>query len=613
MMRITPAVALVALLGTSALAWGQTRPSADIGGVHYAAVDPGDAFTETSLSAVDWLPPSPTAREREARMMAYVTADPGDYKPNRPPRPEERVSRLSTLVTPGQAVAVWFGIHALADLRGLDVEVDPRGAPVTVDVRHEHFWPQRTGWRSRQWYMTPELLLPCSDGMKTVPTQRGLLEERPFDVGQGGSAAFWLTVTATEHARAGQYRLAVRVTSRPRGELLLPLTVEVLPFTLERPADRLSLLYADVGRWRTMSDEQVLAEVRDFARHGFTGLVEIPLGEPDLTGIAEGRATFDASPFRKLVALCAQAGLPGPHVCSAGGMPERVAQALGIEVNLHAGEWPEKLKAGLRVVARAAVEATRDAGARWYYYGVDEPSGDNTYAIQDYQCWRGGGAETYATFYNIGFLEKASQYLTAPCFVVGLVSARDTAREAREACARTGAEFWWYGSGSYVNPFPQEGFMFHNRYATGLLWYKTGARAQVTWTFCRPHEDVFNDFDGSAVNSGEPKDQATAYPHLLKPDDWSTYQGAIPTIAWESIREGVDDYAYLHTLERAIERAKHSASAPRQRAALRAEEALRSMVDGIPWANPMNSATFSTQRLQDVRHKAARLIAELRG
>ena len=608
------ATLLVTALLTPLTALAQGGPPADIGGVHYAAVDPGEPFTEASMAKVDWAAPQPTERERSAGMIAHVTADPGDYKPNRPPRPEERVSRLSTLVTPGASVAVWFGVYALADLEGLEVRVDPRGAPLSVDVRHEHFWPQRTGWRSRQWYMTPEVLLPCSAGVRTVPTQRGLLEERPFNVAQGETAAFWLTLTAPPTARPGAYRAAVRVVARGREmELLLPLSVEVLPFALERPTDRLSLLYADVARWRTMSDEQVLAELRDFARHGFTGLVEMPLGEPDLSQLAAGKVTFDASAFTRLAALCAQAGLPGPHVCSAGGLPQRVAEALGIECNLHEDTWPEELKAGLRTVVRAAVEATKDIPQRWYYYGVDEPSGENTYAIQDYQCWRRGGAETYATFYNIGFLERASEYLTAPCFVVGLVSAKDTATEAREACARTGAEFWWYGSGSYVNPYPQECFMFHNRYAAGLLWYKTGARAQVTWTFCRPHEDVFNDFDGSAVNAGEPKDQVTAYPHLLKPDDWSTYQGAIPTIAWESIREGVDDYAYLYTLERAIDRAKQSSSAPKQRAAMRAEEALRAMVDGIPWSNPMNAATFSTQRLQDVRQKAARLIAELEG
>jgi len=278
---------------------------------------------------------------------------------------------------------------------------------------------------------------------------------------------------------------------------------------------------------------------------------------------------------------------------------------------VQSGPWPEELKAGLIAVARAAIDATADLDADWYFYGTDEPSGDNTYAIQDYQCWRAAGAETYATFYNIGFLDRAAEYLTAPCFVVGLVSPEERARAAREGCERNGAEFWWYGTGSYVNPFPQEGFMFHNRYGAGLLFWKTGAKAQVTWTLCRPHEDVFNDFDGSGANAAEPKEQATVYPWLLEPDDWSTYQGAIPTIAWESLREGADDYAYLHTLAVLIDEAQQRGGRDARRAADRADAALTELVEAVPWANPMGGVAFDTGMLQEARRQAADLILSL--
>ena len=248
---------------------------------------------------------------------------------------------------------------------------------------------------------------------------------------------------------------------------------------------------------------------------------------------------------------------------------------------------------------------------RWYYYGVDEPTGDNTYAIQDYQAWHDGGAPTYATFYVPSFLEKASAYLTAPCFVVGLVSAEKNAAEARDACAKTGAEFFWYGTGSYVNPFPQEGFEWHNRYGAGLLFWKTGAKAQASWTFCRPHEDVFNDFDGSRANSGEPKEQCTAYPHLLKPDDWTTYQGALPTIAWEALREGKDDYLYLYTLTTLIKQAQASGKPAAAQAAADAQAMLDGLVASVPWANPMGPTGFETSRLQQVRRMVASRIVTL--
>lgn len=600
-----------AMMTFCAVCLAQETGPVTIGGVTFEKVDPGEPFRERPAPPQDWQPPAPTAAERAAGMIAFVTADAGHYKPDRIPRPEEHAQSLAAFLTPGEDEPVWVGIHGLENLERLTLTVDTADAPVAVDVRHLHFWPQRTGWRSREWYITPELILPCAEGKRTVPVTRGLLEEREFNLAAGETAAFWLTLTAPSDAPPGRYRAMVSIRGADRPALLLPLEVEILPFRLQRPTDRHSLLYADTSRWRHMSDEQVMAELRDFARHGVTGLVEMPLGSVDLTGIREGKVSFDASAFNRLAAMCVEAGIPGPHVCHFGGIPGRVRDALGLTVDLQKDTWPRELQEGVEAVARAAVEATADAPARWYFYGVDEPSGDNTYAIQEYQCWRRGGAETYATFYRLDFLEKASEYLTAPCFVVGLVSTEARAQAAREACEETGAEFWWYGTGSYVNPFPQERYVWHNRYGAGFLFWKTGARAQVAWTFCRPHEDVFNDFDGTPHNAAEPKEQVTAYPHLLAPGDWSTYQGAIPTLAWEGLREGADDYAYLHTLSTLIEQAKAGPAAAARTAATEAEQVLEALVDAIPWANPMNAPTFPTDQLQQARRVMADLTVGL--
>ena len=590
---------------------GQEASPVVIGGVPYAYVDPGEPFRERPAAPPTWEPPTPTPAERRAGLLAYATSDPGEYRPDRLPKPDEHAAELRVFLTPGEDEPLWVGVWGLEALQGLRAEVNRGSAPVAVDVRHAHFWPQRTGWRSREWYMTPELLLPCGDGTRLVPTTRGLLEERAFDLAAQQTAVFWITLTAAPEARPGTYRAAVRIRGEGRPALRLPLRIEILPFRLQRPDDRFWLLYADGGRWSAMSEAQVLAELRDFARHGITGLVEGPLGTPDLSRLKGGEVDFDASPYLELAERCRAAGLPGPHVCSHGGVPERVRDALGAQCDLMQGEWPAEVAQGVEAVARAACAATKDAAAKWYFYGWDEPSGDNTYAIQDYQAWRRGGAETYATFYQIGFLEKASEYLTAPCFVVGLISNEEQARLARETCERTGAEFWWYGTGSYVNPYPQEGHLFHNRYGAGFLFWKSGAKAEVTWTFCRPHEDVFNDFDGSPANAAEPKEQATTYPHLLKPDDWSTYQGAIPTLAWEGLREGVDDYLYLYTLTALIADGRDSREATARDAAERAATELQQLVEAIPWTNPMNEATFDTRRLHDSRRAVADLILEL--
>lgn len=603
-------LALVLASALLATAQDQATGPVTIGGITYERVDPGEPFTPAPAPVQDWPAPRPTKSEAAAGMIAFVAPDPGDYRPDRLPKPAEQTARLRAFLTPGEDEPVCFAVYSLAALQGLSVSVDLDGAPLTVDVRQEHCWPQRTGWKSRRWYITPELLLPCAGGRKTVPQQRGVLQEVPFDLGPAQTQGFWITLSAPADAKPGRFAATVSLQAAGRPALALPLEIELLPFALQQPNERSWLLYCDAARWRTMSDAQVLAELRDFARHGMNGLIEMPFGKPDLSQLKEGKVSFDAAPYRRYATLCQQAGLMGPHVIGTVG-PQAVATALGLKLDLNRGDWPAEVKAGVASVARAAIAATRDLPSRWYYYGVDEPTGENTYAIQDYRAWHDAGAPTYATFYVPSFLEKASAYLTAPCFVVGLVSREKQAREAREACARTGAEFFWYGTGSYVNPFPQERFMFHNRYGAGLLFWKTGARAEATWTFCRPHEDVFNDFDGSRANPGEPKEQVTAYPHLLKPDDYTTYQGALPTIAWESLREGVDDYRYLHTLAATIQQAQASALPAVRQAAQEAQTELDALVASVPWANPMTPAGFETVRLQQVRRLVADRIVAL--
>ena len=575
------------------------RAARTIAGVEYDTLDPGEPFTPAPVPVQDWKAPEPTSAERAAGMLAYVTSDPGLYRPDGIPRPAEHASKLAAFLTPDEDEPVWFAVRGLADLQGLTVQVDLGDAPVSVDVRHMHFWPQRTGWQSRQWYITPELLLPFGDGRMQVPTTRGLLEERPFDLNADTTAAFWLTLTAEPDAKAGMYKATVRIKGNDRQALVLPLEIEVLPFRLQRPTDRHWTLYCDQHRWNHMSDQQIMAELRDFARHGITGLNSISLGSADLSEIQDGIVRFDPADYRRITTMAAEAGLPGPHVIRSW-MAGAVRDVVAPGVDLEQGDWPQSVRDGVSAVARAAVEATRDLPA-WYFYGVDEPRGENTYAIQDYQAWHAGGARTYATVIDMPFMEKAAAALTAPCFGVDFILG-EKGRQVRER---------FLGNGADVSPVPPEGTRDHNRYGSGLLFWKSGAKGQAIWTYLRAHGDVFNDFDGSPQNRVEPKEQCTVYPHLLEPDDWSTYQGAIPTIAWEALREGADDYAYLHTLSRVIAEARDHRDPAVRREALDAEGRLAALVDSVPWASSMDAPAFDTSVMQQVRRKVADEIIRL--
>jgi hypothetical protein len=582
--------------------------SRTVGGVTYEKLDPGAPFTPAPVAPQNWQAPEPTAAERDAGMLAYVTEDPGEYKPDRIPKATEHARKLTAFLTPGEDEPVWFGVRGLANLERLTVTVDMGHTPLKVDTRHMHFWPQRAEWRGHQWYMTPELLLPLADGTKQVPTQRGVLATRPFDVKVDETAAFWLTLTAHPDTRPGIYKGSVRIRAANRDTLTLPLEVEVLPFKLRRPTDRHWTLYADQQRWATMSDEQVMAELRDFARHGITGLNSIGLGSADLSDIKNGKVSFDASSYRRITSMAAEAGIPGPHVVRAW-YAEAVRDAVAPGVDLQKGDWPQSVKDGVAAVARAAVEATRDMPA-WHFYGIDEPRGDNTFAIQDYQAWHAGGASTYATVIDTAFLEKAASALTVPCFGSPFVVDEQT-RALRERVLNSGAEYWWYGTGCYVNPYPQEAMLAANRLGGGLLFWKSGAKGQAIWTFMRAHDDVFNDFDGIDVNRLEPKEQCIAYPHLLAPDDWRTYQGAIPTIAWEALREGADEYAYLHTLQFAIDRVRQHDDNAVAAEGEKSQAWLDKQMQAVPWADTMGTPDYSTSQMQALRRQIAEEIIRL--
>ena len=575
----------------------------EIGGILYDHVDPGRKFTEAKRPKQNWKAPKPYEDETKAGMIAYITSDAGDYKPYRIPKPEEHTSKLSVFIAQGETKARWIGVYGLTDLYALSAKVELKNAPLNVDVRHIHFWPQRTYGTSRMWYMTGELLLPCANGTKMVPAQYGVLDQKSFDVKQSETAAFWFTFSAGEDATPGTYDCKVTISTEDKSPLLLPLQIEVLPFSLEKPKDKQWMLYEDNDRWSTMSEEQILAELQDFKQHGIIGFITMPLGDPDLSQLkTTGKVNFNAGSFKRLVKLCNEAGIPGPHVCICVNLPERVRDALELKTNLKKGKWPQAVIDGVTEVARAAVEATKDTPVRWYYYGVDEPRGNNTYAMQEYRAWHNGGARTYATFYDPKFLEKAAEYLTVPCFGSYLIGTQAEANSSLESCTKMGKEFWWYGIGSYLT---QESSTFYNRYGAGYLFWKTGAKSVVAWTFCRANEDPFNDFDGSQKNSIEPKDQVTAYPEFLKPNDWSTYQGAIPTLAWEGIREGVNDYCYLATLSSLIAKAQESKHISTRNAANRAQKTLDKLIDEMPWINPVEYSNYKTKQLDELQRTVA--------
>jgi hypothetical protein len=131
------------------------------------------------------------------------------------------------------------------------------------------------------------------------------------------------------------------------------------------------------------------------------------------------------------------------------------------------------------------------------------------------------------------------------------------APKLREAAATAGDSFWWYTNACREYPDVM-------RFKAGFFFWKTGATGQYYWAYQYPRGNPYVELDGI--------DWCAAYPG----DD-----GPIPTIEWEALREGIDDFRYVYTLERAIDGARRLQSAEALRAAKEAERLLNQLREDI--------------------------------
>jgi len=610
------------LVATAALfAQEEVRGPVTIYDTTYERIDPGAPFQEAPRQLEDWSLPAPSAAERAAGFIPFTRGEPFDIKPWSKPKPSERLAELRANVALGETTCLWFAIHALEPLREVRIRVEPpqpsTNAPV-VKTHHAHFWAQRTDWRGRTYYITPELLLEMRDGQAQYPTAGGVLKWRTLDVPGGECRLFWINIHAPT-SPSGEYRYALVVQAKGKAAFKIPLRVYVYPFRLHKPPDKRWLLYADTYWIGKLAEGKLLALLQQMSDYGIDGLTELPIGNIDLSGLAEGKVLYDPQPLLRWHHRLRQAGLRGPHTVGTF-IEEQVPARLGIEADVNR-EWDERVREAMRLIARTVVQTLRPHGIDWLFYGWDEPGPETIRALEQYRTWRESGARTYVTFFQRSTYEVARQWMTHPCFSVGLVASEQGADWAYQQCRAHQQQFYWYGSGCYLG---QEGRLFANRFLTGWLFWKTKADGQVSWTFVRPFEDPFNDFDGSRQNSVEPKDQCTVYPHLARPNEADSIVGIIPTIQWEAIREGINDYRYLSTLRNTTAYARKVASGKSTRwaqevlqAAEDAERTLQMLEESVPWLNEVSRAGFSNANLQELRTivgaQIEKLVRQLRG
>jgi len=534
--------------------------------------------------ATDGLLP-PASSEEQQRGYALVARDPmSAVGQDASAADAVRANELKGFAAVGEYEPFTFGIHALKELNEIKIAITELRSGENLAIPADHVDVR----------FVRSVRVPVAGATRTYRLQPFLLEKREtVSLSRGKSAQVWLTVKVPATAKAGDYTGTISIQSDGRETARLPFTLTVLPFSLPAPPVEM-IMYASAP---PASDEMFMKELVDAREHGITGFepslaVEVKsrdriFGEDDVAAVrADCKCRMDA--VKKVYG-----GWRFPATVEVG---HQIAFYWDQRTNWfsfwpHSRQIDDDLVKSMRLVndlARAEgwpplrVYALDEAGAHnlldeaVYYYRLVKERMPQLATLTTI----GGGMAM--GFDEIGPLSPLTDFFTTNRFtpeIAKALVARGKPYGIYNGCGQTpaGARFFF-----------------------GFYGWKTGARQIGQWAY----------HFGDSVFQGN---------GLRRDDDGYVYlapTGPLPSVMWEGVREGIDDYRYLCRLWQLIGAAKASSNAAAQSAAKSAERAMSELFGKIGWQFQALQYDQRTppphpSTLRKWRGKVARCIVEL--
>ena len=343
---------------------------------------------------------------------------------------------------------------------------------------------------------------------------------------------FWIDVHVPQDAAPGNYRgeIALRAENRDPLTVEVDLTVRSFKLASDSPVCFAMFYGAPVsfkGHYRHFYkgdakwEEVVDAEMRNMAEHGFNTL---SIWGPKIRSSEDGGIRADFSDRNRLMKLCRKHGLARRH-----DVDTRVIDLTYSLIERGLKEFSPEFNEAYKDVCRQTVEWARKNDLPMLLYVIDEPR------ERDIKWWNRNLTDT------LKYLELLESIPNARTFIPVMadknsgvdysilaekldVVATHPVRQSRTLMANA-RELCIYNAG-------------HDRLSWGFYVWKIGARGRREWGYQWINQP-YNPFDSGNA--------AVAYP---------SPGGLLPTIGEKRIREGIDDYRYIYTLEKHIARAR---------------------------------------------------------
>ena len=497
------------------------------------------------------------------------------------PQPFELIDRLETFTTQGN-YAVWhFAIHNPGSARELDLlrisdlRCGDRTIPAaSIKASHVKFWDFPIN--SYNYHNVPDLILP----------------QEKRELPAGGNLIFWLQTRLGDDCAPGIYTGTAGVKCGEK-EIVLPVSLKVLPFALRTPPDMVWTIYSQlhVPPQRRYSMELTTRYLEDIKNYGVTSLLFRASSEDAVKRIQEARRNV---------------GMDGPLVLDGLAADRKAAKRRGLDPK--DGKWfehPEVRDEFVAVIKEFDSWVKRYGGPgydQWYYMGVDEPHNNNRMETAEWQnrLARQAGVPTMSNVYAPRYVLALSSDLTVSSNSF-IANNAETNRQLREIGEKHHIGYWYLGTGAYGG---QNGGLMPNRLLSGFLTYKLGVPGHLIYAYQTFGDDPYDEFARRMCG--------ITYPDLHPTVD----NVSVFTLAWEGIREGIADYKYLYTLQSMIEEARVKGKAAEADAG---KAVLDEIIGFIPWRDDhkpgngiMEDRVFDNAKADSLRAMAAAAILKLK-
>ncbi len=509
------------------------------------SIEPTELEELPPLTHLDPTPmPELSAEDRERGFVPFAANYLDVLMPAIVPTAEQLDASLAVFAAPGEREPVSFAVRALRDIKDLSASISPlkgdKGGVLSdaVQTGVVRCIVRKVHPRTSDMLLLPAFIEPM----------------HPVDVPADTSQWFWFTAHVPEDAAPDIYRGTITV-SGDGASVEIPVQLEVLPIELMQPPGISWGMYDDV---RTYSDAADALEEkwRDQAEHGMTSVglcgnlgAEMEMrggrgnggGNRPLAGGGEVVVAWTGeTDFERAMAAYQAAGFTEPVQWLMGRDVSKFAAAQGaMESQAYADAYAGVIRA---VLARAQERGWPEI----IFQPVDEAFEHRPrfeQMMREMQILKDLGVKVEADGMNgkPEGIEEALPYMDYLNFHDGPFLRRGTYdaeawQQFRQRMESLGKTIWFYNV-EISGHRPENA-----RFSQGFHLWLNGAKGAFTWSYRSIIPDPYG------LN---PK-RKFVFMHRYPP--MGDEVGG-PSIGFEALREGIDDYRYLYTWERLCEKA----------------------------------------------------------